>query len=94
MDPTQIPALGAAAALVVVIGYLLASNRADRSQQGEANAALLQRIKGLEKDVIELQAQVDNERALRREAQDEAADALRQVADVRARLDVLTKGQP
>ena len=92
VDLTQAPTLGAAAALVVVIGYLLASNRADRAQQIKHLDAALKRIKSLEEEVEKLHAHLDRERELRRQAQDQAADALREVADVRARLDKLTKG--
>lgn len=91
VDLTQIPTLGAAAALVVVIGYLLVSNRADRSQQREDMDAALRRIKGLEADVVSLNSQLDHERELRRGAEDNAASALRQVAELRGELAVLRR---
>lgn len=94
MDLSLLPSLGAAGALVVVIGYLLASNRADRAQQREAMDAALTRIARLEKDVVELNTQLDRERALRRDAEDAAATARREVADLSARLDRLSARGP
>ncbi len=77
MDLSQLPTLGVAGALVIVIGYLLASNRTDRSQHRDQVKALIGRIGSLETRVDELEKEVDQERDKRRSAEDKAAEAER-----------------
>lgn len=89
----QAPALGAAAALVVVIGYLLYSNWRDRGQQQDVMRGAFERIAVLETKVADLEKTVDHERELRHLAEDAAAAARRDAGDVRARLDAFTKGR-
>lgn len=79
--------------LAVVIVYLLSSNRSDRTQALEAIAAAEKRADDAEKraDAAELREQaaqqrVDEERAARRLAEDQHAEVLRELRDVKARL--------
>lgn len=91
MDLSQLPSLGVAGALVLVIGYLLASNRTDRAQHREAVAALVVQhaesraadraeLAKLRQRVDDLEAEVDLERDSRRRAEDLAAESQRRYA--------------
>lgn len=93
VDLPSLGSLGIAGALVLVIVYLLAANRTDRSQYREALASLTAQysadISALRKRVDDLEAEVDLERDERRRAQDNAAEASRRAAVAEAGLQQL-----
>lgn len=94
---TAVPGLagaGAGGLLLLLVMYLLKSNRDDRAQHRETVAALRaehrQEVEGLDakldrlgKRIDELQRLVDDERELRRAAQDRAARAESEAATLR-----------
>jgi cell division protein FtsB len=97
VDLAQLPNLGVAAALVIVIGYLLAANRSDRAQHRETVTALITqhaadrvsdkaKLAQLSQRVDDLEAEVDLERDERRKAQDLAADAQRRAVAAEAQI--------
>ena len=88
MDPQLLGTGGVAVALVVVIGYLLRQNYADRRQYQEhiatvekSTAAAIAKaearsegeIAGLRREVGELRTELESERRLRWAAEDDAA---------------------
>lgn len=102
MDLSQLPSLGVAGALVLVISYLLLANRTDRAQQQTTITDLAVRhaadraadraeLATLRKRVDDLEAEVDLERDERRRAEDRAAEAGRRAAAAEARADTLVK---
>jgi uncharacterized protein YlxW (UPF0749 family) len=104
VDLAILPTFGVAGALIVVIGYLLASNRADRTQHREVVTALTsqhqgeresfeRRIKDLETRVRDLESEVDAEKDRRRHAEDEAAEAKRRALAVEAEVLVLKRNR-
>ena len=90
VDLPSLGSLGIAGALVVVIIYLLAANRTDRSQYREALASMQasysKELATLRQRVDDLETEVDLERDERRRAQDNAADASRRAISAEARL--------
>lgn len=91
MDPSQMTTFGVAGALVIVIGYLLGSNRTDRAQHRDQVRALIARIGSLETRVSSLETEVDLERDKRRAAEDKAADAERRALHAEGQVATLTQ---
>lgn len=102
MDLSQLPSLGVAGALVIVIGYLLAANRTDRAQYRASLAEVVAQhaadrasdraeLAALRLRVENLETEVDLERDERRRAQDRAADADRRAAAAEATAATLTR---
>lgn len=105
MDLSQAPAVGGVVGLgilVLVIFYLLGSNRADRDQhlatlkaRDEAHAAEQkacdERIDKLGQRLAVVEARVDKEQELRRQALDKSATADRRAAAAEAKADTLQK---
>lgn len=79
MDPSQLAGLGVVPALIVLIGYLLVNGRADRRDYRVALNALRRTVSQHEKRIAHLESRLDEERALRRAAEDKAADAERRL---------------
>jgi hypothetical protein len=73
-------ALGIVGALVIVIGYLLASNRTDRAQHRENVDVQLARNERLQAHIEDLEKELDVEMNKRRAAEDRAAKAERGAA--------------
>lgn len=85
MDLSQLPQIGVASALVFVIVYLLAANRADRAQSRELRTHDRTEIRELQERIDALEAEVDTERDKRRAAQDTAAGWERRAVAAEAR---------
>lgn len=84
MDLTPlITAGGGLGAMAMVIVYLLGSNRNDRKAAREELAEADARADAAEARERELQKRWDEEREARRLAQDQAAEALREVSGLR-----------
>ena len=78
-----ITAGGGLGAMAMVIVYLLGSNRSDRKESREELAEADARADAAEARERDLHARWDEEREARRLAQDQAAEALREVKGLR-----------
>lgn len=79
MDLTQIIGLSGFGGLVLLVGYFFAGNRNDRVDYRKALAELRTELAAERAANAAIEQQLDTERGLRRTAEDEKAEAKREV---------------